>query len=117
MSIYDRMQGTASRLMDRFMQGEVLYQITGEPTGPSWNPTPGPLESYPIDATVSGVSGKYMNDSMIRMTDLEVTCSVFDAQPEMSGRIVINGRPHEIVQIQQVPGSGTVVAWKIIVRA
>ena len=114
--IYGRLQGAASRLMAKFGQGQVVYTITGAPTGPAWNPTPGAPVSYTLDATVQGVEADYVDGSLILATDKQVTCAVFGAEPSLAGTITIDGKVCQIVRVDKVPGAGTVIAWRIFVR-
>ena len=114
---YGRLQGTASRLMAKFSQGQVVYTITGAPTGPAWDPTPGAPVSYTLDATVQGVEADYVDGSLILATDLQVTCAVFGAEPSLAGTITIDGMILQIVRVDKVPGAGVTIAWRIFVRA
>ena len=114
---YGRLQGTASRLMAKFSQGQVVYTIAGPATGPEWNPTPGAPVSYTLDATVQGVEADYVDGSLILATDKQVTCAVFAAEPSLDGTITIDGKVCQIVRVDKVPGAGTVIAWRIFVRA
>lgn len=116
-AFYGRLQGTASRLMAQFSQGQVVYTITGAPTGPEWNPTPGAPVSYTLDATVQGVGADYVDGSLILATDKQVTCAVFAVEPSLAGTITIDGKVCQIVRVDKVPGAGTVIAWRIFVRA
>ena len=114
---YGRLQGTASRLMAKFKQGAVVYTITGPATGPEWNPTPGAPVSYTLDATVQGVEADYVDGSLILATDKQVTCAVFAVEPSLAGTITIDGKVCQIVRIDKLPGAGTVIAWRLFVRA
>ena len=114
---YGRLQGTASRLMAKFSQGTVAYTITGAPTGPEWDPAPGVPVSYTLDATVQGVEADYVDGSLILATDKQVTCAVFAVEPSLAGTITIDGKVCQIVRVDKVPGAGTVIAWRIFVRA
>ncbi len=114
---YNRLQGTASRLLNRFRQGAIAYRQPGTTTGPAFDPVVGPPTNYELDATAVGVSQKYINGTTIVAADKEVTAAVFGATPDTSGRIVMDGRELEIVQTWQVPASGTPVAHKFIVKA
>jgi hypothetical protein len=102
--------------MARFKQGAVAYIKPGAITGPEWNPVQGPSTVYPLDATVSGVSEKYIDGTLIVATDLEVTFSVFDDAPTTDGLIRIDGADRQIIKVMQIPAAGTVVAWKVIAK-
>lgn len=103
--------------MVKFSQGQVVYTITGAHTGPAWNPTPGAPVSYTLDATVQGVEADYVDGSLILATDKQVTCAVFAVEPSLAGTITIDGKVCQIVRVDRVPGAGTVIAWRIFVRA
>jgi len=114
---YGRLQGAASRLMQRFKQGIVTYTITGPDTGPEWAPIPGAPVTYALDATVQGVGDMYRNSTLIRESDLLVTCAVFGAEPVVQGTLSIDGAVMQIVQVKALPAAGTTVAWQVVVRA
>ena len=120
---YGRLQGTASRLMAKFSQGQVVYTITGAPTGPAWNPTPGAPVSYTLDAavavvgTIDGGFNRYVDGTLILASDMVVTCAVFGAEPSLAGTIAIDGKVCQIVRVDKVPGAGVTIAWRIFARA
>ena len=115
--LYTRLQGTASKLMDKFQQGTVRYIAPGETTGPAYDPVIGPPTPYPVDATVRGVSQKYLQDGYITASDLQATLSVFEVEPTNAGTLEIDGREHEIVEVHRIPASGTVLVWRLIIRS
>ena len=114
---YMGLQRRTIRIMSNASQGTVVYTITGPATGPEWNPTPGAPVSYTLDATVQGVEADYVDGSLILATDKQVTCAVFGAEPSLAGTITIDGKVCQIVRVDKVPGAGTVIAWRIFVRA
>ena len=120
---YREMQWVASELLAEFSQGQVVYTITGPATGPEWNPTPGAPVSYNLDATVAVVGtvdggfNRYVDGTLILATDMLVTCAVFAVEPSLAGTITIDGKVCQIVRVDKVPGAGTVIAWRIFVRA
>ena len=115
MSIYQRSQATASRLLGQFSQGVVVYQDRVRIGGPDYAPEYDTVNA-PLDAAVKGVGQMFKDSSLINESDLLVTCAVFDATPTTEGSVLIDGRRHTVVQVQQVPGAGIPVAWKIVVR-
>ena len=117
MSFYGDMQGIASELLKEFKQGVVAYMEPGAVTGPDYAPVIGPEVEHVLDAAVSGVGGMYRDSTLIRQTDKLVTAAVFGAVPTMAGAIVVDGQRLQIVQIKAVPEAGTVICWKIVVRA
>lgn len=126
---YGRMQATASRLMKRFAQGTVTLTKPGE-TVPGANPWDPPVEGEPVvytlDATVKGVSDKYIDGTTILATDLEVLVSTAgrDANgnpvaidPDLGAdTLTIDGQAMTLVRDLSVPAAGTKVVLKYIVR-
>lgn len=117
MSLYDELQGVAKSLLKEFKQGTVkLVQVTPG-AGPADNPGTATETSYELDATVKGVSRKYLNTSFIVASDLEVTSAVIDdVTPNEKDFIVIDDVRHKIVQDLSTPAAGAKVVWKFIVR-
>ena len=113
---YERMQGTATKLIGKFKQGSIIYLEKGAETGDPWNPQAGADIPHVLKATARGVSKEYIDNTTILDGDLMLSVAVFDTEPEMSGRISIDGRLHEIVKIIRLPSAGTIVSWSIIVR-
>lgn len=115
MSIYQRSQATASRLLKKFAQGSVAYEDRIRTGGADWSPIYKTV-SLPLDAAVKGVGQMFKDSSLINESDLLVTCAVFGATPTTNGSVMIDGARHTVVQVQQVPAAGVPVAWKIVVR-
>ena len=115
MSIYQRFQATASRLLKRFAQGTVVYEDRIRTGGEDWAPEYDTV-SLPLDAAVKGVGAMFKDSSLINESDLLVTCAVFGATPTTSGSVLIDGVRHAVVRVERVPGAGVPVAWQIVVR-
>ena len=115
MSIYQRSQATASRLLSQFSQGVVTYQARVRTGGPDYAPEYDTVNA-PLDAAVKGVGQMFKDSSLINESDLLVTCAVFDYTPTTEGTVIIDELNYSIVQVTQVPAAGTPVAWKIVVR-
>lgn len=113
---YQRLQGTASRLLKQFEQGSIIYNAPGTMTGPAHSPVMGPPTPYVLDATASGVGQMYRNSTLIVETDKLVTAAVFEVVPTVEGTISIDGVTHQVVQVTQNPAAGIPVNWKIVVR-
>ena len=117
---YARMQGTASRLLNRFAQGTVsLTRTTPGSSSPStpWIPGEATTVTYSLDATVKGVSKEFIDGTTIVATDLEVTAAAFGAEPEPGDTLSIDGKAVTILKQVRIPAAGTLVCWKWIVRA
>lgn len=117
---YGKMQGTASRLMERFAQGVVTLERPGEEIPPpnEWtDPTYTDPVTIPLNAAVKGVSEKYINGTTIVATDLEVTAAVFGDEMGVGDVLKVDGKPVQVIKTMKIPAAGVTVAWKFIVRS
>jgi len=114
---YGNLQSTALKLLAKFGQGSVSYLEPGVSIGTEWEPVVGQCIEHTLDATVSGVGSMYRGSTLVRESDLVVITAPFSVTPELSGSMMIDGKPYEIVMIEAKPGAGTVIAWRIVVRA
>lgn len=114
---YNRLQGTASKLLTKFNQGSIKYLAQGTTTGPSWAPVVGLPTEYTMKATATGVAQKFVDGTLVLASDIQIMCAVFDVSPTTSGVIDIDGREHQIVRVDQIPAAGTPVAWRIFCRS
>lgn len=116
---YEEMQGVAGELLAEFAQGVVTVTVPGTTT-PGPNPWDPPVVTdpvtYPLDATVKGVSKEFVDGTTILATDLEVTAAVFGAEAGPADAVSIDGTAMTLLKVIRVPAAGTVVAWKWIVR-
>jgi hypothetical protein len=114
---YGRMTATASRLMARFAQGNVVLKKTTRGPGPNdWTPGDPITVDYPLDATVKGVSKQFVDGTTILASDMEITAAVFGAEPDPADTLTIDGKPVTVLQVMRLPAAGTLVAWKWIAR-
>ena len=116
MSFYTRLQGTATKLLDKYGQGTISHIRDGEPTGPSYDPTPGQAVVTPVTASVKGASARYVQDGFISAQDLELICSVFGFDPVQSDRFSIDGRELQVIMVEPIPAAGTTVAWRVFLK-
>ena len=114
---YTRLQGTATKLMDKFQQGTVRYIALGETTGPAYDPVVGEPTPYTVNATVRGVQQQYIQDGYISASDLQAILSVFEVEPSTAGTLEIDGKEYQIIQVDALPGAGTTVAWRVFCKA
>ena len=110
---YGKMQGTASRLLERFQQGAVsLKRTTTTPGAEEWDPPTETVETYPLDATVKRLHQRYEGGVLIVETGDLVTFAVPAVVPRLTDTLVIDGVERAITNLTPVPGAGTTVAWK-----
>lgn len=117
MTIYDRARQTASKLFSKFGQGAVSLQreVPGE-GGDAWNPPSAVPVSYGLDATVSGVTARYVDGTLVTASDLMVRCAVPEVKPLLTDRVMIDGTPRAILKIQPIPAAGPPAAYLIFVK-
>lgn len=117
MSIYERSQKTASRLLEKFNQSGLYYTTPGSVTGPEWDPVEVPPVQYDVNGTAQGVQQKFADGTYINASDIQCTLSVFETEPTTSGTMQIAGRTHQIIRVDRIPATGTVVAWRVFCKS
>lgn len=118
-ALYDRLRGTASKLIDKFQQGTVEFQ-SGE-TVTSDDPLSLPVKTKSwteYNCTVSGVSEKYVGRNGITTSDLEIITQVpLDVSIDVGDYVRIDGVQKVILENEKVPASGTPVYNVVIVKS
>lgn len=110
---YGRMQGTATRLMERFRQGTIQLKRVTLGTPPNeWTPAPETVETWPLSAAVKRMHQRYEYGVLIVETGDMVTFAVPAVQPQITDKLVIDGAERVITNLTPIPPAGTVVAWK-----
>ena len=115
---YDDMQSIARDVIGQFAQGSITYVVVTPGTGAADDPGAPTETSYSINAVVRGVSFKYVNDTTIVRSDLQLTMPVVAGEPAptMAGFIKIGSTRYKIVEIRTIPPAGTAVAHVVIFR-
>ncbi|TPN44450.1 hypothetical protein FJ981_28045 [Mesorhizobium sp. B1-1-4] len=111
---YDRMQKTATRLLDRFSQGVVqLKRETPGVVDPDqpWVPVEPTVALYPLNAAVKRVDQRYENGVLIVQTGDMVTFAVPEVVPLLTDFLIIDGTERVITSLRPTPAAGTVVKW------
>jgi len=115
--IYADMRDALIDEMDSAMDQGLEYIEPGTVTGPEWAPVEVPPTPYTVKGVASGVQQKFIKDGYINASDIQCTLAVFDAEPTTSGLIVISGREHQIIRVDRIPSTGTVVAWRVFAKS
>lgn len=114
---YKDMQNLASSLITEFNQGACEYVDIQPGNGPVDNPGPAVEVIHPTPAVARGVQFRYINNTDIVSTDLQMTIPVKDGMmPKMSGFVRGDGQRYKIVGVRTIPPFGTPVAHVIIFR-
>lgn len=117
MSIYDELVPLTREIMQEFKQGSVSLVRHTPGTGAADEPGQATTVTHALNATVKGVSYKYVRDGFAIDTDLEVTAATIDGvTPSKNDFIVIDGETYKIVEDMSTPAAGTRVVWKFIIR-
>ena len=121
MAFYEDMQKLASSVMKEFKQDSVkLIQYKETKGGTLDEPSELAEKVYNLDATVSGVSFKYLINSYAVASDLTVTAGVIQGvTPTINDFIEIEGVRHKIIRdISAAPNAvnGKPVVWRFICR-
>lgn len=124
MDFYQEMQDVANSVLKEFKQGNVklLHYVDENKTGTLDEPSELTETVYELDATVTGVSYKYLVDNYAVASDLTVTAGVIKGvYPTINDFIEINGERHKIIRdISPAPnaveGSAQPVVWCFICR-
>jgi hypothetical protein len=114
LSIYGKLTGTAAKLLDKFSQGVVEIGTTA--TIPGANPwdAPGVVTSWQeVDATVSGVSAKYVDGVNIVASDRQV---LFQGAVDVGDLMRIDGIAVAVLRIDNIPAAGDPVVTRAFVR-
>lgn len=119
---YTRMQGTATRLLNKFKQGSqpdsiVLRATTRSGAANPWNPIQLSSADYPLKAVVDPVNKKYIDNQTIVSDDRMVTFGVIEIEPEMGDQLVLDGKVFEIKQLFRYPAVGIPIYYEVIIGA
>lgn len=117
MTIYDDLRPVVNDVMGEFKQGVIqLIQVTPA-GGPIDNPGTPTETSHTLNATVKGVSFKFVREGLAASSDFEVTSSIVTSvTPSEKDFISIDGTRYKIVKFMPLPPTIDVMAWKFIVR-
>lgn len=111
---YNKMKATADRLINRFNQGTIEYElVTSVPPVNPWDEPTETITRSKIDGVAGGVSQEFVDGVAILSTDLEVISS---SPIPVGGRIIIDGVPHITIRHDKIPAAGVTVAHRYIVR-
>lgn len=116
MSVHDFFADSIKALIDEYGQPDISIVTPGAPTGPEWDPQPGPDVVTPIQAAAKGVSARYVDETVLA-SDIQVPAYPWGSEATLADKVRIGTKDHEIVRIKRIPAAGTVVAWILFVRS
>lgn len=118
MTFYEEMQSLASGLLVEFKQGVIQYVSITPGNGPKHNPGPS-MRGDPITlkgAVARGVSAKYVMRGLAVGSDTQITMEATQLTPAVGGKMVVDGRELDIIEVIKKPDAGTTVAFVCICR-
>lgn len=118
---YDRMRGTANRLVRRFNNGGIAYLTETKPVTPNPDPLAPPVitvTSTDIPAVAFGVKASMVTaDANIVATDLySIVGTDIGWVPEVGNKVRVNGRDCTITVVRPIIASGAPCAYKFFMR-
>lgn len=125
MTFYGEMNDIAAELLSEFDQSrgtgaadDGLFYVQVTPgTGPVDAPGDPTETAFKLDAVARGVAFKYVDNSLIVQTDLQLTTPARpDVVPAVNGFIRMDGVQHKIVRVDNIPPCGETVAHRIFFR-
>lgn len=118
MSFYDEMQKIASGVISEFGQGVIEFVRATPGSGPAYDPGEPALQTFTVTGTAKGVSYKYVDNTQILQSDLQVTIpGDVGFVPAMTDQISVDGRRYnEIIAVKKIPAAGTPVVFVVIFR-
>ena len=121
MGFYDEMQQIASSVLKDFKQGVVKLHHFEQGQGGTLDEPAAPVEKvYELDATIDGVSYKYLLESFAAASDITVTAGVIKGvKIGLDDFIEINGQQYKILRdVSPAPTAvnGQPIVWRLICR-
>jgi hypothetical protein len=118
MSFYGNLTTTAGRLLAKFAQGVVeIGRPVSVPGSNAWDPPVISTSWTRVNASVKGVSQKYVDGVNIVSSDLEVLTQTPVAFNETAGdQMRIDGHVVAVLSVQGIPAAGDAVVTRLIVR-
>lgn len=121
MAFYEEMQQIASSILKDFKQGVVkLHHFENGQGGTLDEPAEKKESVYSLDATIDGVSYKYLLESFAAASDITVTAGVIKGvKIGLDDFVEINGQQYKILRdVSPAPTAvnGQPVVWRLICR-
>lgn len=121
MGFYDDMQQIASSILGDFKQGVVkLHHYTSSNGGSLDEPADKKDTVYTLNATIDGVSYKYLLDNFAAASDITVTAAVIKGvKIGLDDFVEINGEQYKILRdVSPAPTAvnGQPIVWRLICR-
>lgn len=115
-SFYNRMQATATRLIDRYGYATQLER-DGAPTGPPHNPQPGPATLHDCRVVELDYSLTDRDATLVLKGDkLGLISTAVDIQPAKDDRLLLGGQFYHFIDLQPLSPGGQVLLYEFHAR-
>lgn len=115
-SFYDRMQATATKLIDRYGYSTQLER-DGAPTGPPHNPQPGEPTLHACKVVDLEYSLTNRDATLVQRGDkLGLISTAVDIQPETDDRLLLGGQLYRFIDLQPLSPGGQVLLYEFHAR-
>ncbi|UXA66013.1 hypothetical protein [Xanthomonas prunicola] len=115
-AFYDRLQATATRLINRY-GFDAQLQRAGAPTGPPHNPQPGPATRHDCKVVELEYSLTNRDATLVLKGDkLGLISTAIDTVPTLSDRIVLGNDLFTFIDLQPLSPGGQVLLYEFHAR-
>ena len=115
-SFYDRMQATATKLIDRYGYATRLER-DGASTGPPHNPQPGPATQHECRVVELEYSLTDRDTTLVQQGDkLGLISTAVDIQPGSDDRLLLGGQLYHFIDLQPLSPGGQVLLFEFHAR-
>lgn len=115
-SFYDRMQATATRLIDRFGYATQVER-DGAPTGPDYNPQPGPPTRHACKVVELEYSLTNRDATLVLQGDkLGLISTAIDIVPTKDDRVLLGGELYHFIDLQPLQPGGQAILYEFHAR-
>ena len=110
------MKSVADRLLSEHGQGEIEVSSVINVAGATEIDPPSVVTSWELTKGIArGVSAKYIDNERIFAGDLQLIVKA-GSDVAMGDMLRIDGKPFNVVSIEQIPAAGIAVCARVIVR-
>lgn len=115
-TFYDRMQATATKLIDRYGYGTQLER-DGAPTGPPHNPQPGQPTRHDCKVVELEYSLTDRDTTLVQQGDkLGLISTAVDIVPGKDDRLLLGGQLYHLIDLQPLSPGGQVLLYEFHAR-
>ncbi|KRG47347.1 hypothetical protein ARC20_03180 [Stenotrophomonas panacihumi] len=115
-AFYDRLQATAQRLIARYGYASQLER-DGVPTGPAYNPQPGPPTRHDCKVVETEYSLTNRDATLVLRGDkLGLISTAIDITPTKDDRILLGGQLYHLFDLQPISPGAQVLLYEFHAR-